>query len=226
MQAQGGGTTLDRLVLQFIYPNNNNNFYYFQVNPENYEEVYPQRSTAFKTRSNFVVEDFGPGPGTISFSGTTGFQRVNGRDGAQRMLDLQRELEAFSSAGGIGTGASPNRRMVLYNNTDNKEFEVAISPEGYSIKRSVDEPLLYRYDLELFNLGSPTDTRRTGPTTGNRFRTQTSSNSNPNSLESNPRNNAEIIESNISNPQSKPSSYPSSTPKKPYVDNWQSSTGR
>ena len=228
MQQQGGGTKLERLVLQFIFPNNNH-FYYFQVNPESYKETYPQRSTAFKTRSNFVVEDFGPGPGTITFSGTTGFRRVNGRDGMQRMAQLQRDLEEFSSSGSVGEGSNPNRRMVLYNNTDEKAFEVALSPEGYSISRSVEQPLLFKYEIELFNLGDPSRVDSSGPTTGNEFRTQTSSTANPNSIESQPERHVEIIESNLSNPStpSKPSaSFPSEGPKKPYIDDWQSRTGR
>ena len=225
MQQQGRGTKLERLVLQFIFPNNNH-FYYFQVNPESYKETYPQRSTAFKTRSNFVVEDFGPGPGTITFSVTTGFRRVNGRDGMQRMAQLQSDLEEFSSAGSVGEGANPNRRMILYNNTDEKEFEVALSPEGYSISRSVEQPLLFKYEIELFNLGDPTDSRRDGPTTGNRFRTQTSSNVNPNSIESNPTNNANIIENNISNPPKNSTPKTDTTALKTYIDDWQSRTGR
>lgn len=203
MQAQGGNTYLQRMTLHFKTPDDNH-FYMFRVNPEEYTETHPQRSAAYKTRSSTVIEDYGPNTGMISFSGSTGFRHVNGSDGVGRMKQLQEDLETFSQSGiSYGTNQNPNRELYFYNNTDNKYFRVALAPEGFEVSRSVSEPLLFRYKINLYILGraDAVDNRSIdGPTTGNQYRSQTSENVNPHSIESQAFDLSTKIEQGISNP--------------------------
>lgn len=124
--------------------------YNFRVNPENYVEAFPQRTTVYKTRSAVIIEDFGPDLGQITFSGTTGFKSVNGVNGAQRMASLKKFLQDYSKGGHASTSDYlPERELYFHNNTDDKSYLVHIAPEGFSITRSSERSLLFQYSISL-----------------------------------------------------------------------------
>ena len=129
----------------------------FQVNPEDYKITFPQRTTVSKTRSSTVVEDFGQGVGTLTFSGSTGYQRDgNGLNGKQRMdlLESFLILYANSTYDTASSEMAQRRELYFYNFTDDKSYRVHLAPEGYSIRRSKDNPLLFFYEVNLYILGS------------------------------------------------------------------------
>lgn len=206
-QSDGRGTLknglldkLDRISLR-LKTDKGDRWYNFQVNPENYEESHPQRTTTFKTREAVVVEDFGPDLGTITFSGTTGFRRVNGRNGAERLYELKNLIEEYGLSGfTTEPGGNPNNaELIFYNRTEGESWYVHLDNDGFIINRSAEESLLHRYTISLIILrrASKPDYREvTNPKIGNPLPTNNykTSTDNVNSV-INPRNNESIYES-------------------------------
>nr|DAI05689.1 MAG TPA: hypothetical protein [Herelleviridae sp.] len=167
-QSDGMGGTLKRIAIQ-IGNDPNSGWYRFQVNPTQYKYNKPQRVTIFKTKSNIITEDFGKDIETIQFSGTTGF-RVDGRgkNGADRLKELEALIDDYANRGGNGNRSSVE--MKFYNFTDDKFFIVHLAPEGMSVERSVDQPLLFNYSLSLVVLreaGQPSERNQVSPQIGN-----------------------------------------------------------
>lgn len=167
-QSDGMGGTLKRIAIQ-VGNDPNTGWYRFQVNPTQYKYSKPQRVTIFKTKSNIITEDFGKDIETIQFSGTTGF-RVDGRgkNGADRLKELEALIDSYANRGGNGNRSSVE--MKFYNFTDDKYFIVHLAPEGMSIERSVDQPLLFTYSINLVVLreaGQPSERSQVTPQIGN-----------------------------------------------------------
>lgn len=58
MSQSDGFNSLKRMAIKVTDLNGNEiAFYKFAINPEDYKEDYPQRTTIFKTRTSTVVED-------------------------------------------------------------------------------------------------------------------------------------------------------------------------
>lgn len=171
MSQADGKNELKRFTLQLKRDGKNTQNYNFLINPQEYEESHPQRTTVFKTREAVIVEDFGPALGTITFSGTTGFKKMKEpkgsggkrRTGAQRLFALQKFIDNYAKSGyTTEPGGNPNNaELIFYNRTDNKSWYVHLAEDGLSISRSAEESLLYRYSLSLIILrkGSEIDDR-------------------------------------------------------------------
>ena len=158
MPQSDGTNELVRISLQMLGEDGTDVTYNFRVNPENYVESFPQRTTVYKTRSAVVIEDFGPDLGQITFSGTTGFKSVNGVNGAQRMASLKKFLQDYSKGGHASTSDYlPERELYFHNNTDDKSYLVHIAPEGFSITRSSERSLLFQYSISLVVLRETSD---------------------------------------------------------------------
>ena len=161
MPQADGRNQVKRIALHFSDDNGNfhNNviteIYRFAVNPENYKHDMPQRSTVVKTKSNIIVEDFGKDIETITFSGTLGYKKVNvnGRmmTGKERMDELRDRIDYYAHSSG-GNGNRP-MQLRFMDNTDDVHRLVHLAPQGLSITRDVNEPLLYRYEITLYVLG-------------------------------------------------------------------------
>lgn len=161
MPQSDGNSKLKRISLN-LRTEDENMWYNFKVNPEEYTENHPQRSTVFRTREAIVVEDFGPDIATVSFSGTTGFRyikdsKIEGNrvlNGAARLFRLEHLIEKYSLAGyNTEPGENANKaELILHNQTDGKSWFVHLGEEGFTVTRSVEESLLYRYSIELIIL--------------------------------------------------------------------------
>ncbi|AKC05129.1 hypothetical protein [Enterococcus phage vB_EfaH_149] len=167
-QSDGMGGTLKRIAIQ-VGNDPNKGWYRFQVNPTQYKYNKPHRVTIFKTKSNIITEDFGKDIETIQFSGTTGF-RVDsrGKNGADRLKELEEIIDNYAKQGGNGNRSSVE--MKFYNFTDDKYFVVHLAPEGLSIERSAEQPLLFNYTLSLVVLreaGQPSERAQVSPQIGN-----------------------------------------------------------
>lgn len=128
----------------------------FSINPEDYKEDYPQRTTMFKTRTSTVIEDYGTDLMKISFSGTTGFGKYSGgqRQGERKIKELKTFLKRYSEssyrlAETGGNVDNNNLLMYFYNFTDGGSYLVHLDPSGWSIERSAQRPLLYDYSINL-----------------------------------------------------------------------------
>lgn len=151
-QSDGQGGRLERIALRLVKDGGKEVAYYkFAINPENYKESYPQRSTVFKTRSASVVEDYGRDLPMIEFSGTTGHRRDrDGRTGAQRLAVLKDFIERYSNAGHkVNDENQVGLEMYFYNLTDGGSYIVHLAKDGFQIERSIDKPLLYNYRISL-----------------------------------------------------------------------------
>lgn len=182
-----GRNSLSRMALKMVDENGTEVAYYkFKINPQNYKEEHPQRSTVFKTRSATVVEDFGADLVKISFSGTTGFKRDStGKSGADRLFELKDLLETYAQSGHRidEVGISP-RELYFYNFTDGGSYVVHLDTGGFEIERSAERALLYDYSISLIVLrkASDPDVRDVDESTlGNQFYETTSEAINPNS---------------------------------------------
>lgn len=146
-----GRNELSRIALRLVGADGNQIAYYkFKVNPANYKEDHPQRSTVFKTRSATVVEDFGADLVQISFSGTTGFKRDANGSGADRLFRLKDLLETYAQSGHrIDEVGIPATELYFYNFTDGGSYVVHLDASGFSIERSAERPLLYDYTINL-----------------------------------------------------------------------------
>lgn len=155
-----GKNTLERVALKITGEDGKNLGYYkFGVNPENYMETHPQRTTVMKTRSSAIVEDYGPDIMQISFSGSTGFKTDSeGHSGAYRLATLVGMLEEYAL---IGHRADETQRqsaeLFFYNFTSGGSYAVHIAPEGFQVSRSVNKPLLSEYQINLLVLRNAND---------------------------------------------------------------------
>lgn len=146
-QSDGYNQTLRRIALQI----RNGGFYYFQVNPEDYSHTQGQRTTAMKSKTDIIIEDFGKDIEVITFSGTTGWKKdKNGKTGADRVRLLQEFIGSYASKG--GSGNNKGVELIFHNFTDNHSYVVHLAPEGISVSRNVDRPILYDYKINLIVL--------------------------------------------------------------------------
>lgn len=122
--------------------------YSFRLNPTEYTFTRPQRSTVTKTQNAVVVEDFNSGLPVIKFSGTTGY--FNGK-GYTFMTQLKAFLEDYGNKR-ASFGRAPQNALLFYNLTDEEAYVVHLAPEGFIIKRDVEKPLLYTYEINLIVL--------------------------------------------------------------------------
>lgn len=154
MPQADGKHQISRFVLHFP-DEGDNGWYRFKVNPENYTYEKPQRSTILKTKSDIVVEDYGKDIEVINFSGTTGFRSIKEgnktKNGKDKLDDLVKLVDKYAKSGGSGNRQQKN--IIFYNMTDGVYKKVHLAPQGIKIARSVNEPLLFRYDITLMVLG-------------------------------------------------------------------------
>lgn len=167
MPQSDGSHKLKRIALRV--GSGGKGWYRFQVNPENYKHTKPQRVTIFKTKSQIITEDFGKDIETIQFSGTTGFRKdAQGRTGKDRLEELSTYIDDYASQGGNGNRSK--QELTFFNFTDDVYYVVHLAPEGLSIDRNAEQPLLFTYTLSLVVLrdaGAPPERDQANPDIGN-----------------------------------------------------------
>lgn len=129
--------------------------YKFLINPQEYSRTKPQRTTVYKTDKHVVVEDYGTDIGTITFSGTTGYKTVNGKNGYHRLKELENVLQKYADSGIKNNTAL---ECLFHNFTDRESYVVHLGQEGLEITRDASSPLLYNYSVSLLilrNAGDP-----------------------------------------------------------------------
>lgn len=137
------GNQLKRIALEY-----KGQTYSFAVNPEQYTMTRPQRATVFKTQSDNVIQQFGADLSTITFSGNTGHQKDgSGLTGKDRYASLNNFILLYQND--TENGGTPASDLNFYNYTDDESYTVTIPPAGFSLNRSVDNPLIYTYSITL-----------------------------------------------------------------------------
>lgn len=161
-QSDGHTKSLHRIELAIFREGTQIRSYKFKVNPEEYTETWKQRSTVFRTRTQNVVEDFGPDVPEIVFSGTTGWTKDSrGKSGKQRLDELKSFIRGYAKSGfSTEMGNTVQDELRFYNHTDGGSYRVHLAPDGLVITRSVQKPILFDYKISLqvlYDLSEPND---------------------------------------------------------------------
>lgn len=144
MSQSDGTHTLSRL--EFSYSGGD---YKFNINPQSITMTQPHRVSVLKTQSSYVLDDFNDDVQTISISGTTGGPRLKGESA---IMNLWKFLDSYANQQ-PNYGQAPREPLTFYNHTENYSFSTVLSPEGYTISRSVNKPLSWDYEINLIVLG-------------------------------------------------------------------------
>lgn len=145
MGQSNGKSTIKRFELVF-----KGKSYHFTLNPEEYNQVEPNRITVTQTLGGAFIDAFGAGLLEISFKGTTGFKNRTGQpdDGFNKFKELASLIRSvYSSA---TQGAQVTELLKFYNYTDEEYWDTY--PERFALLRSKSKPLLYGYDVRLIGL--------------------------------------------------------------------------
>lgn len=135
-----------------------NKSYIFDLNPEVYDFKIPNRVNVHYTKAGAIVDLFGSGLKELSIVGTTGY-KGNSNDknhGYRKFLELKRTMQEVMDD--IEDGRPVKDFLLFYNHTD---FDAYVTvPIRLNISRNVNQPLIYKYDIQLYVLrrvGDPTD---------------------------------------------------------------------
>ncbi|MBD1372586.1 hypothetical protein IC620_09490 [Hazenella sp. IB182357] len=137
--------------MEFVYQGRS---YPFFVNPEEYTQDEPSRSTVMQTKGGAWVDDFGAGLPLISIRGNTGFQKG---EGEKRFKALRQMIRDYYAKGG---------ELTFHNWTDDESWVVHTEPQGFRLLRNKANPLLFVYDIRLICLRKATHPQAVASTGG------------------------------------------------------------
>jgi hypothetical protein len=167
MPMSDGKNVLKKIAFQI-----GDKFFRFAINPESMVHAKPHRTTAVKTKSRIIIEDFQSDIPAIVISGTTGFNPTGKASdrGIEKIKELKSYIEAYAELGGNGSKASED--FYFHNFTNDESYVVHLSPEGVTFSQDVNQPLLHRYEIKLVVLRKatdPADEDIVNPEIGNRY---------------------------------------------------------
>lgn len=143
--AYDGINRLKRMELEY-----KNQSYVFDLNPETYDLKIPNRVNVHYTKVGAVVDLFGSGLKELNIVGTTGYKGT-GKDpahGYKKFLSLKKTM--LTVMDDIRDGRPVKDFLNFYNHTDGEAY-VTI-PIRLNISRNVNQPLIYKYDIQLYVL--------------------------------------------------------------------------
>lgn len=135
-----------------------NKSYIFDLNPEVYDFKIPNRVNVHYTKAGAIVDLFGSGLKELSIVGTTGYKGTSNdkNHGYRKFLELKRTMQEVMDD--IADGRPVKDFLLFYNHTD---FDAYVTvPIRLNISRNVNQPLIYKYDIQLYVLrrvGDPVD---------------------------------------------------------------------
>ena len=154
--AYDGVSQIKRMEMAF-----KNKSYVFDLNPEVYDFKIPNRVNVHYTKAGSIVDLFGSGLKELNIVGTTGYKGTTNdkNHGYTKFLELKRTMEGVMDD--IKDGRPVKDFLLFYNHTD---FDAYVTvPIRLNISRNVNQPLIYKYDIQLYVLrrvgdpvGSPT----------------------------------------------------------------------
>jgi len=166
------GISDGRNLLQKIAFQIGDKFFRFAINPDNMVQSRPHRTTAIKTKSRIVIEDFQDDVPTITISGTTGFNPtgVESDRGINKIKELKAYIKAYAEMGGNGNKSSEDFYFLDF--TNHEYYVIHLSSEGITITQDVNSPLTHRYDIKFVIIreaSEPSEDDVVSPEIGNRF---------------------------------------------------------
>ena len=167
MPMADGEHTLRKVAFQL-----GDQFFRFAVNPENLIYSRPHRTTAIKTKSRIVVEDFGADIPIVTLSGSTGFNPTgNSADkGINKIRKMKKFIIDYADSGGNGDKGPQD--FYFHDFTNGESYVVHLSAEGVNYTQDVNSPLTHRYDIKftiLREASKPAEDDVVTPEIGNRF---------------------------------------------------------
>lgn len=137
MPQSDGKNKLKRMQFEF-----DGKVYQFNLNPEEYTQDEPSRSTITHTKGGAWIDDFGAGLVTIYMAGTTGMS-----NGFEKFKELRGLIRNYYNS--ITPGHTVTKELIFHNFTDEESWVVHPDPSGFRLLRSKSNPLLYRYEIRL-----------------------------------------------------------------------------
>jgi hypothetical protein len=137
--------------MEFVYKGQS---YVFSINPEEYTQEEPSRSTVTQTKGGAWVDDFGGGLPVITIRGTTGFQKGLG---VQKFKELRDMIRKYYDDGS---------ELTFHNWTDDESWIVHPDPSGFRLLRNKTNPLLYMYEMRLICLRLATHPKASATASG------------------------------------------------------------
>lgn len=167
MTISDGRTSLKKIAFQI-----GERIFRFAINPDSYSHAKPHRTTAIKTKSRIVIEDFQSDIPTITIGGSTGFNPTGQEKdrGINKIREMKGYLEEYAKMGGNGRTSSED--FYFHNFTNDESYVVHLAPEGVTYTQDVTSPLTYRYEIKFVVLRKstePADEDVVSPEIGNRY---------------------------------------------------------
>lgn len=124
--------------------------YVFDLNPETYDFKIPNRVNVHYTKGGAIVDLFGSGLKELNITGTTGFRggSKDNQHGYKKFLELKKLTLGVMDD--ISDGREVKDFLNFYNHTDGEAY-VTI-PIRLNISRNINQPLIYKYDIQLYVL--------------------------------------------------------------------------
>lgn len=124
--------------------------YVFDLNPETYDFKIPNRVNVHYTKGGAIVDLFGSGLKELSITGTTGFRGTSkdNQHGYKKFLELKKLTLGVMDD--ISDGREVKDFLNFYNHTDGEAYVTV--PIRLNISRNVNQPLIYKYDIQLYVL--------------------------------------------------------------------------
>ncbi len=116
--------------------------YKFNLNPEEYTQDEPSRSTVTQTKGGAWIDDFGAGLVQIFMKGSTGV-----KNGFEKFKELKQFIRDYYD--NISPGDEVVDEMTFHNYTDEESWIVHLDPSGLKIFRSKSNPLMFMYEIRL-----------------------------------------------------------------------------
>jgi hypothetical protein len=144
MPMSDGKNKLQKIAFQL-----GSTFFRFAINPESMIDSRPHRTTAVKTKSRIVIEDFQSDIQTITISGSTGFNPTGRAEdrGIAKIKALKQFLSDYAEQGGNGNPDATD--FYFHNFTNDESWVVVLSQEGVNYTQDVSSPLTYKYDIKF-----------------------------------------------------------------------------
>lgn len=142
---QGGSFFLGPLPLPFIFGSGAG-----IVRPEVFDSSRQSRSTYTPTFGGGFVDSFGIAPGTITLSGTTGWNNPEGFAGVPALLALKSLFYEYHARRErtAKEGGDPNSVKLYYIDTLNMEA-CTVLQEEFTFRKSRQRPLLWDYRIRF-----------------------------------------------------------------------------
>lgn len=162
-----GRTVLKKIAFQM-----DTIFFRFAINPTNLQYSNPHRTTAIKTKSRIVIEDFQNDIPTVTLSGSTGFNPTGKKEdrGIAKIKEMKAFLESYGKTGGNGNNNAVD--LIFHDFTNDESYVVTMSPEGVTYSQDVSQPLLHNYEIKFIILrkaSEPADDQIVNPEIGNPY---------------------------------------------------------